>query len=227
MTDLLVLHDLGAQGGGEWAAAFAGWPGRVLAPDLPGHNGTSPPIGGQHEPGDAVYVALDLLRGEAPRELVVVGVGHNGAAAQILALAGRVAGLVLIDGLGGPWLGPVEIDTRRREMRRRILMTPAAMSEPAPGACDPRATMVVGALDREFAVHQAEAMPVPVLLIETPLSPTPDTDDLVGHFAQVTLEHLDARDPGSAAPIVQSWWANRSPRDAGHRTGGDPFSASG
>lgn len=209
MTDLLVLHDLGAPGGGEWAAAFAGWPGRILAPDLPGHNGRPPPVGGQHETGDAVYVALDLLRAETPRELVVVGVGHNGAAAQILALGGRAAGLVLVDGLGGPWLEPVEIDTRLREMRRRILTTPAAMSEPGSGAADPRATMVVGAADRGFAVRQAEAMPVPVLLIETPSSPTPDTDELVGHFTQATLAHIDARDPGRAARIVWSWWAKR------------------
>ena len=164
---------------------------------------------GNTRSGDAVYVALDLLRAEAPHELVVVGVGHNGAAAQVLALGGRAAGLVLVDGLGGPWLGPVEIDTRLREMRRRILTTPAAMSEPAPGAADPRATMVVGAVDRAFAVRQAEAMPVPVLLIETPSSPTPDTDDLVDHFAQVTLTHIDARDPGRVARIVQSWWANQ------------------
>ena len=209
MTDLLVLHDLGAPGGGEWAAAFAGWPGRVLAPDLPGHNGTPPPVGGQHATGDAVYVALDLLRAGTFKEVVVVGVGHNGAAAQILALGGRAAGLVLVDGLGGPWLGPVEIDTRQREMRRRILTTPAALSEPASGASDPRATMVVSAADREFAVRQAEAMPVPVLVIETPSSPTPDADDVVGHFARATLARLDERDPLRAARTVSSWWANR------------------
>ena len=209
MTDLLVLHDLGAPGGGEWAAAFADWPGRVLAPDLPGHNGTPPPVGGQYATGDAVYVALDLLRDEPSHELVVVGVGHNGAAAQILALGGRAAGLVLFDGLGGPWLEPDEIEKRQREMRRRILTTPAAMSEPAPGAVDPRATMVVGAADRAFAVRQAEAMLVPVLLIETPSSPTPDTDDLVDHFAEATLAHIEERDLDRSAVIVRSWWANR------------------
>jgi pimeloyl-ACP methyl ester carboxylesterase len=207
MTDVLVLHDLGAPGGGEWSAAFAGWPGRVLAPDLAGHNGTPPPIGGHYETGDAVFAALDLLRAEASDELIVVGVGHNGAAAQILALGGRAAALVLVDGLGGPWLGPAEIDTRLREMRRRILTTPGAMSAPAPGTTDVRATLVVGAADRGFAVRQAEAMPVPVLLIETPSSPTPDTDDLVGHFTQATLARIDARDPGRAARIVRSWWA--------------------
>ncbi len=218
MTDLLVLHDVGAPGGGEWAAALVGWPGRVLAPDLPGHNGMPPPIGGHYETGDAVFVALDLLRAEAPDELIVVGVGHNGASAQILALGGRAAGLVLVDGLGGPWLGPAAIDTQRREMRRRILTTPGAMSAPAPGTADVRATMVVGAADRGFAVRQAAAMPVPVLLIETPSSPTPDTDDLVGHFARATLERIDARDPGRAAPIVRSWW-DRSAKSSGTHLG--------
>jgi hypothetical protein len=114
---------------------------------------------------------------------------------------------VLVDGLGGPWLGPVEIDTRLRDMRRRILTTPAALTAPAPGATDPRATMVVGAADRGFAIRQADAMPVPVLLIETPASPTPDADDLFGHFARATLAPLDARDPVRAASLVRSWWA--------------------
>lgn len=209
MTDLLVLHDIGAAGGGEWAVAFADWPGRVLSPDLPGHNGAPPPVGGHYESGDAVYVALDLLRSDPPRELVVVGVGHNGSAAQVLALGGRAAGLVLVDGLGGPWLGAADIDAQRRDLHRRILATPAAMVEPPPGAADPRATMVAGAANREFAVRQAEAMPVPVLLIETPSSPTPDTGVLAGHFAHATLLNLDARDPGRIAPLVQSWWANR------------------
>jgi pimeloyl-ACP methyl ester carboxylesterase len=209
VTDVLVLHEPGSSGGGEWADAFSGWPGRVLAPDLPGHNGTPPPAGGNYELGDAVYVALDLLRCEAPDELVVVGVGHNGAAARILALGGRAVGLILVDGLGGPWLGPDEIETRTREMRRRILTTPGAMSEPQPGVTDPRAAMVVGPADRDVAVRQAEAMPVPVLLIETPSSPTPDTDDLVGYFARVTLERLDARDPNRVAGVVQSWWEDR------------------
>jgi pimeloyl-ACP methyl ester carboxylesterase len=179
----------------------------VLAPDLPGHNGAPPPVGGQYETGDAVFVALEVLRTEACDELVVVGVGHNGAAAQILALGGRAAGLVLVDGLGGPWLGPVEIDARARDMRRQILTTPAAMAEPAAGTSDPRATMIGGSADRAFAVRQAEAMPVPTLLIETPASPTPDTRDLAGHFAQVTVNRLDVRDPGRVAGIVRSWWA--------------------
>jgi pimeloyl-ACP methyl ester carboxylesterase len=206
VTDLLVLHDLGARGGAEWADAFAAWPGTVLAPDLPGHNGTPPPVGGNYETGDAVYVALDVLRANGCDDVVVVGIGRSGAAAQTLALGGRATGLVLVDGLGGPWLEPVEIDARWREIRRQILTTPGTMAEPAPGVTDPRATMVVGAADRGFAVRQAAAMPVPVLVIETPSSPTPDTADLVGHFARATLTHLDARDPDLVGGLVRSWW---------------------
>jgi pimeloyl-ACP methyl ester carboxylesterase len=212
VTDLLVLHDVGAAGGGVWFAAFAGWAGRVLAPDLPGHNGTPPPIGGHYETGDAAFAALDLLRTEATGELIVLGVGHNGAAAQILALGGRASGLVLVDGLGGPWLGPIEIEERQRETRRRILTTPGAMSEPAPRVDDPRATMVMRAADRGFAVRQAEAMPVPVLLIETPSSPTPDADELVGHFPRATLKRVDAVDPRRVASIVGAWWAANTGR---------------
>ncbi len=132
MTDLLVLHDLGAPGGGEWTAAFADWPGRVLAPDLSGHNGAPPPVGGHYETGDAVYVALDVLRAEAPHELVVVGVGHSGVAAQILALGGRAVGLVLIDGLGGPWLEPIEIDTPRARCVDGSLRRPLRCPSPRP-----------------------------------------------------------------------------------------------
>jgi hypothetical protein len=69
--------------------------------------------------------------------------------------------------------------------------------------------MVLRAADRGFAVRQARAMPVPVLVVETPSSPTPDTDDLVGHFDEVTLARLDARRPDRVAGVVASWWADR------------------
>ena len=209
MTDLLVLHDIGGPGGGEWAEAFDGWPGRVLTPDLPGHNGTPPPVGGQYDTGDAAYVALDLLRADPPDRLLVVGIGHSGAVAQVLALGGRTVGLVLVDGLGGPWLDAADIDARQREMRRRVLSTPAAIADPAPGTTDARATMVVGAHDRTFAVRQAEAMSVPVLVVETPSSPTPDAADIAGHFADASLTRVDGRDPAGVASAVGAWWAHR------------------
>ncbi len=207
MTTVLVLHDLGADGGADWADAFSGWPGPVLAPDLPGHGGAPPPLGGNHETGDAVYVALELLRADPPDGIVVVGVGHSGSAAQILALGGRATGLVLVDGLGGPWLDADELDARQRDMRRRILATPAALAVPEPGRPDPRATMVVGAHDRDFAVRQAEAMPVPVLVVETDRSSTPDAEALTAHFPRAELHRTAGREPGPIAATVRSWWS--------------------
>lgn len=211
MSDLLVLHDLGAAGGAEWADAFTGWPGLVTAPDLPGHNGTPPPVGGNHDTGDAVYVALDLLRADPSDDLVVVGVGHGGAAAQVLALGGRATGLVLVDGLGGPWLDADELDALQRDVRRRILTTPDALADPEPGTPDARATMVVGAHDRGFAVRQAEAMPVPVLVVETGRSPTPDAEELATHFARSTFHRATDREPSPIADVVRSWWSTTRP----------------
>ncbi len=212
MTDLLVLHDIGTSGGAEWVAAFADWPGAVVAPDLPGHHGTAAPVGGNYDTGDAVIAGLDALRGGTYDDLVVVGIGHSGAAAQVLALGGRAAAVVLVDGLGGPWLDPAAVDARRRALRRQILSTPAALAMPDPGADDPRATMVLGAVDRDFAVTQAAAMPVPVLVVETPLSPTPDAPELAACFADATVEHLDERIPGRVAELVQAWWSHRGGR---------------
>lgn len=207
MTDLLVLHDAGAPRGGPWRDAFDTWPGRVLAPDLPGHAGAPPPEGGHHETGDAVYVALDLLRPEPPTELVVVGIGFNAAAAQVLALGGRAAGLVLVDGLGGPWLDAEALDARHRELRRTILSTPGALALPT-GPSDPRATLVERAADREFAVRQAKAIGIPTLLVETPASTTPDADELATHFADARLVHVDDSSPGLVAAEVTGWWAS-------------------
>lgn len=213
MTDLLVLHDVGAAGGGKWADAFADWPGRVLAPDLPGHNGAPPPTGGNYETGDAVYVALDLLRVTPAQdrvdELVVVGVGHNGAAAQVLALGGRAAGVVLVDGLGGPWADVDAVDRHMLAVRRAVLTTPGALDWPAPGSDDPRATLVVEPMDRDFAIRQAEAMPVPTLLIETPASVTPDAEVVARHYSDATLVRIGDRDPAAIASAVRSWWAAR------------------
>lgn len=47
--------------------------GGVLAPELPERNGAPPPVGGQYETDDAVFVDLDLLDAETLDELVVVG----------------------------------------------------------------------------------------------------------------------------------------------------------
>jgi pimeloyl-ACP methyl ester carboxylesterase len=208
VSDLLVLHDLGGSGGGEWADAFDRWPGRVIAPDLPGHDRVPPPVGGNYEPTDAVYVALELLRADPVDDLVVVGIGHSGATAQILALGGRASGLVLVDGLGGPWLDADRYDAHQRAMRRRILTTPEALAGPAPDAPDPRAALVVGDHDRAFAIRRAEAIRVPVLVVETSRSSTPDAAQITHRVPRAVLHRTDALDPDSIADAVRSWWSS-------------------
>ncbi|MDQ3106837.1 MAG: hypothetical protein M3Q68_03430, partial [Actinomycetota bacterium] len=137
---LFILHDVGDAGGGApWADAFraAGWTGSVVAPDLPGHAGTSPPEGGNHEPADAAFVAVRALEDE--RTAVVVGVGVNGWNAQLHGLAGRASMVVLVDGLGGPWTPVRDAVLRERDRLRAIADDPAAVALPPDGSMlDPR-----------------------------------------------------------------------------------------
>ncbi|HVM07732.1 MAG TPA: alpha/beta hydrolase [Acidimicrobiales bacterium] len=106
-TPILVLHDLGVPDAGRpWrdALADASWNGPVLAPDLPGHGSTPVRDGGSYEHSDSLLSIIPLyaeLDPDLPSP-IVVGVGLHGWAAQVLALAGRASGVVLVDGLGGP-----------------------------------------------------------------------------------------------------------------------------
>lgn len=181
---LLVLHEVGDAGGGApWAAAFvdAGWEGRVLAPDLPGHAGAPAPEGGNHEAGDATFVAVRVLgeAGVAAGEAVVLGAGVNGWSAQLHGLGGRAAAVILVDGLGGPWLPVREQVLAGVERQRAIAADPAALSPmPAGAALDPR--LVHGLPthgSRRMAFEAAALMSVPVVVVETPASGTP-TDDV-------------------------------------------------
>jgi pimeloyl-ACP methyl ester carboxylesterase len=82
---LLLLHGLGATGDvwGGWSPLLAQrWPGRWIAPDLPGHGG-SPPLAAYTFDGLAGAVA-GLVQGSAP----VVVLGHSLGGVVGLALAG-------------------------------------------------------------------------------------------------------------------------------------------
>lgn len=209
VTELVVIHDLGAPGGDEWAEALAPWPGTVLAPDLPGH-GTAPmPAGGHYEIGDAVYPVLDLLRHRPPAARVVVGIGRNGAAARLLATGGRAAVLVLVDGLGGPWLDVAGRDRVARAARRQILETPPAVGVPPAGEPDPRALLVPGPSDRAFLVGQLDAIDLPTLVVESPASSTPDAADLVAHLADATLVRVPDPAPTTVGTTILEWWDAR------------------
>lgn len=210
---LLVLHASGdLAGGAPWAEAFtaAGWPGHVLAPDLPGHAGAPPPLGGNYESGGAVFAVLPLLRklADGPRP-VVVGVGCTGWGAMIVALSGRAAGLVLVDGLGGPWSTPQEIIAGQRDILRAIADDPAAVAPPPPGDSDPRLLHTIGTLRNErLATRMAAGMPVPTLVLESPGSPLPATDRerLIGQFkAPVEVATVATARPSEVAPRVVAW----------------------
>jgi len=89
---LVLLHGLGATGdvwAGWWPLLARRWPGRWLAPDLPGHGG-SPPLAAYTFDGFAAAVA-----GVVPPGAPLVVLGHS---------LGGVVGLALA---GGRFPGPV------------------------------------------------------------------------------------------------------------------------
>lgn len=175
---LLVLHSFGdVEGGVPWAEELsgAGWLGEVVAPNLPGHGGEPPPVGGHYEAVDAFTLAIRALhvadlRDNAP---VVVGIGSSGWSAWVLALAGRASALALVDGLGGPWL---DADAAIADMARRaraIADDPLALAAPVDAAVDPRLAHGVPAQSSlSLARRAAAATKVPVALVESPASPS-------------------------------------------------------
>lgn len=199
---LLVLHDIGGPGGGRpWREAFeaAGWEGPIDAPDLPGHAAAPAPVGGSYELTDAV---LAVTTG-AGAETVVVGVGANGWAAHLLALGGRAAALVLVDGLGDPWRDPpASVDAAKR-LLRAIADDPAAL-EPVPAgvSLDPRLRHVIDRHgNRALAERAAAATSVPAVLVDAAGNGV--AHDLAPLFktGAVVVEAPSA-DPGSVAGTV-------------------------
>jgi pimeloyl-ACP methyl ester carboxylesterase len=214
---LLVLHDIGdGAGGAPWRMAFdrAGWPGPVLAPDLPGHGGAPAPLDGVYELSDAALTAVRLFGEAGPghEPPVVVGVGVNGWSAQVLALGNRAAGLVLVDGLNGPWADPATVIGSGRRWLRAIADDPAAVALAPTDGLDPRLRHGVAPhRDRRLAERAAAALPVPVLLVETAESPVTaaDRDDIAARIQTVTVLELEARGPTAVAEHTVSWWMDR------------------
>jgi hypothetical protein len=211
VTDLLVVHDVGdPDGGARWRQALvaAGWPGEVRAPDLPGHGSAPAPTGGTYELTDALLTLLPVVPadGDLP---VVLGVGTNGWCASILALGGRASALVLVDGLGGPFVAAAEAMARERERLRRLVDDPAALAPPPATGLDPRLRHGVSPLgSRPTAERVAAATTVPVLLVETPSSPV-GADDRAAVAARypsgATVVEVTAGDPDAVAAAAVSW----------------------
>lgn len=215
---LLAIHDVGDEAAGaRWRDAFeaAGWPGPVLAPDLPGHGETPAPTGGNYELGDAVFFLLPLLAELRENGMpVVVGAGVSGWSAQAIALGGRARAVVVVDGLGGPWLSAREMMAIGRRIQRQIADDPSAMAPPPPSGLDPRLRHAAGRLtNRAMAERIASAMAVPLLAIETGRSvlAAADAADLIAKYASpATLVRVPDGDVKDIARIVLEWSAGRA-----------------
>jgi pimeloyl-ACP methyl ester carboxylesterase len=218
---LLVLHDIGDEaGGGPWREAFvaAGWVGDVVAPDLPGHAGAPPPLGGDHESGDGAFVAVRALAaaGVERGSAVCVGVGVNGWSAQLHGLGRRASAVVLVDGLGGPWMPIRERVLAGAARLRAIADDPESVAPmPAGATLDPRLHHRLPTHgSRKMAFEVAPLLPVPVVVVETPASATPADDAerlaaLMG--AGGSLVRLDDTAPATVAAATLAAFAQFPP----------------
>jgi pimeloyl-ACP methyl ester carboxylesterase len=127
---LVLLHGLGATGdvwSGWWPLLAQRWPGRWVAPDLPGHGG-SPPLAAYTFDGFAAAVA-----GIVPPGARVVVLGHSlgGVVGLALASGGCPAQVQAVVGLGIKVAWTDEELDRARAVARRPLAWFASRDEAA------------------------------------------------------------------------------------------------
>jgi hypothetical protein len=192
VTPLLVLHRLGdANGGARWRDALVsdGWPGPWSAPDQPGH-ADAPWEADFYDPAHLVVAPLRFLHEiEWSERPVVVAVGVQSAAAELLALGGRAAAIVLVDPPAGPWPEDAEEVQRAEYMWLRVLANdPESQAAPPYGRTDPRTRHGVSPRhDPGYAARQRAAIDVPVL-------------------------ELDDENPSQVLAVVRSWWDSKESR---------------
>jgi pimeloyl-ACP methyl ester carboxylesterase len=176
---LLVIHDIGdARAGSAWQDLVAAWPGPAMAPDLPGHGETPPPTGASYALPDAAVYAWRAAESAALTDVDVLVLGHASAgfAAELLAAGGRASKLILVDGLGPPWLTVEEIVAGQQRFMRDLFGDPAALA-PAAAVPDPRLAHGSAPIwERDFIRDLRSSISVPVLAVETPASPTPTAE---------------------------------------------------
>ena len=215
---LLFLHEVGdAEGPRRWRALAGpgghqpGWPGVVLVPDLPGHGGVPPEEGAYYAPGDVALVGVRALaaaglEGEPP---LVAGHGWGAFGAELLAAAGRASALVLVDGLGGPWVSRSELIDVQHAWVRSVLADPAALAPPPPGAIDPRLRHGFPSIwERAFTEARRGAITVPVLALESPASPTPPGEraQRVAAFGgEARAEEIAEASPQAVLEALSAW----------------------
>lgn len=176
MTPLLVLHRLGDErGGAAWRETLlkVGWPGPWAAPDQPGHAGAA----WEADYYEAAHLVIAPLRHlhetEWSERPVVIAEGVQSAAAELLALGGRAAAMVLVDRPVGPWPEEAhEIQRAEYEWLRVLADDPEAQA-PAPyGRTDPRTRHgCTPRHDPAFAAKQRASVSVPVLELDAAPAP--------------------------------------------------------
>ncbi len=208
MRSGLVLHDLGdPEGGAVWRAALPDE--RWSAPDLPGHGTTPAPRNGAYDPMAVVTLARRWFADQADAGRVLLGVGQNAHGAAVLASGGGCDALVVVDGLHARFGTPAEEVAAMYAMVRAIAEDPAATAPAPPQGLDPRATYGYGVtVSAPFLQRFWAAIGVPVLVVETPASPTPADEraERAAWFAgPVTVVEVADAGPGAALAAVLPW----------------------
>jgi pimeloyl-ACP methyl ester carboxylesterase len=209
---LLFLHEVGdAAGARRWRGLADGWPGPVLAPELPGHGVTPPEEGAYYAPGDAALFAVRTLRaaGLGDERPLVAGHGWGAFGAELLAAAGRASGLVLVDGLGGPWVTRAGLMHVQHEWLRAVVADAPSLAPAPSGAVDPRLRHGFPSIwERTFTEARRNAITVPVLALESPESPTPphERDARVGAFGGTARwQDLEEVSPQAVLAALTTW----------------------
>ena len=124
-----------------------------------------------------------LLETEWRERPVIVAVGAQTTAAELLALGGKAAGIALVDAFTGPGPASAEECQRAEYAWLRALADDPDAQAPAPyGRTDPRTRHgVTPRFDPRWAAAQREAVPVPVL-------------------------ELDGGEPAEVLAAVREWW---------------------
>lgn len=194
-------------GGAPWKAAMAAarWKGETVAFDIPGHGDAEPPMGGHFDFVDPAFQAVTNLGIRLHDDrFVVVGVGASGWAATLLALADTAQALVLVDGVGAPFLSIADRAERRRVRLQALVAT---AGDPGDGP-DTRWDHPVTTHHRlEIALEAAEELKVPTLLLESPASEatTEEIDQIVAAGKQIKVSSIADASPQAVAAAVVEW----------------------
>ncbi len=201
----MLLHELGdLHGGALWrAAAPTDW----IIPDLPGHGIAPAPRSGHYDPMVPISFARWMLPSEAASTLV--GVGEHAHCALVHAAGAGCGRVVIVDGLGGPWLGAREQIDEFYDSLRAIVDDPLASTPPPATGTDPRTRYGYGVnLSSAFVQRFWAIIDQPVLAIETPASTTPldeRAERITWFGGDAKLVELESNEPSAIVAAVLKW----------------------